>query len=74
MSSKNDCKKNGYQGSGIDCPRCQQTASFKGYRAKTLVSILGTVRCERGYYYCGHGVFPWDQFVGLTPRAVHNRL
>jgi hypothetical protein len=33
---------------------------------------MGPVLCERAYYYCGrcgHGLFPWDQAVGLTPRS-----
>jgi hypothetical protein len=33
---------------------------------------MGTVACERAYYYCGRcgqGVFPWDDKVGLTARA-----
>ncbi len=34
--------------------------------------MLGPARCERAYYACGrcgHGRCPWDQTVGLTPRA-----
>jgi hypothetical protein len=34
--------------------------------------LLGPVSCTRAYYYCGrcgHGLFPWDQAVGLTPRS-----
>jgi hypothetical protein len=56
----------------VDCPRCQQAAPFQGYRPKTPLSLLGPVACERAYYYCGrcgHGLFPWDQAVGLTPRS-----
>jgi hypothetical protein len=33
---------------------------------------MGPVCCARAYYYCGrcgHGLFPWDQAVGLTPRS-----
>jgi hypothetical protein len=33
---------------------------------------MGPVPCERAYYYCGccgHGLFPWDLAVGLTPRS-----
>lgn len=36
------------------------------------MSLLGPVGCARAYYYCGrcgHGVVPWDQTVGLTPRS-----
>jgi hypothetical protein len=34
--------------------------------------VLGTVACERAYYYCGRcgkGVLPWDDRVGLTERS-----
>jgi hypothetical protein len=36
------------------------------------VSILGSVACQRAYYYCGRcgkGVLPWDEQVGLTERS-----
>jgi hypothetical protein len=62
-------KKNGYHGSGVECPHCGQSAKFQGYRRKTPLSVLGPVTCERAYYYCGRcgqGVLPWDQQVGLT--------
>jgi hypothetical protein len=65
-------KKNGYVGSGVDCPHCGQTAKFQGHRAKTVVSVMGSVGCVRAYYYCGrcgHGVLPWDNQVGLTARS-----
>ena len=34
--------------------------------------MIGTVRCQRAYYYCGRcgqGLFPWDEKVGLTARS-----
>jgi hypothetical protein len=37
------------------------------------VSLFGTIRCQRAYYYCGRcgqGRFPWDQAVGLTQRRL----
>lgn len=37
------------------------------------MSLLGEVRCRRGYYYChrcGAGFFPWDEAVGLTPKRL----
>jgi hypothetical protein len=37
------------------------------------VSLLGPITVQRGYYYChrcGHGLFPWDQAVGLTPKRL----
>jgi hypothetical protein len=33
---------------------------------------MGSVHCERGYYYCGRcgaGLAPWDRAVGLTLRS-----
>jgi hypothetical protein len=39
------------------------------YRGKSFVSVLGPVRCERGYYHCPHcqaGHFPWDTVLGLS--------
>jgi hypothetical protein len=36
------------------------------------VSLLGSVACQRAYYYCGRcgqGVLPWDEQVGLTQRS-----
>jgi hypothetical protein len=33
---------------------------------------MGTVACQRAYYYCGccgQGVLPWDDQVGLTARS-----
>src|SRR5437588_1559270 len=65
-------KKNGYEGSGIGCPHCQQGAKFQGYRSKATLSLMGTVTCQRAYYYCGRcgqGVLPWDEKVGLTARS-----
>jgi hypothetical protein len=57
----------------VTCPHCQQAAPFQGYRAKTPLSILGPVPCRRAYYYCGrcgHGLCPWDEAVGLSPRRL----
>jgi hypothetical protein len=37
------------------------------------MSLLGQITVQRGYYYChrcGHGLFPWDQEVGLTPKRL----
>jgi hypothetical protein len=66
-------KKNGYEGSSVGCPHCQQAAEFQDYRPKQPLSVFGTIRCCRAYYYChrcGHGLFPWDQTVGLTPKRL----
>lgn len=37
------------------------------------MSLLGELTVERAYYYChrcGHGLFPWDAEVGLTPKRL----
>ena len=66
-------EKNGYQGSSVPCPHCGQAADFQGYRAKTPVSVRGPIPCPRAYYSChrcGHGLAPWDDQVGLTPKRL----
>lgn len=43
------------------------------YRPKTFSSLLGDLRCERGYYHCDHchrGHFPWDQTLRLTDQRL----
>ncbi len=53
----------------MTCPGCGQAAEFQGYRPKTPLSLLGSVRCRRAYYCChrcGHGHCPWDAHAGLT--------
>ena len=43
------------------------------YRPKTFTSLLGDLRCERGYYHCNHchqGHFPWDQTLRLTDQRL----
>src|SRR5207302_10591176 len=42
-------------------------------RCKGPMSLFGPLRCKRAYYYCGrcgHGLFPWDDTVGLTPKRL----
>src|SRR6516162_2760177 len=50
------------------CPHCQESARFKGYRKKGVISVLGELVVERGYYYCRHcrrGHCPSDDAFGL---------
>lgn len=57
----------------MTCPNCQQRADFKGYRTKTVESLLGTVVYRRGYYHCGRcgqGHFPFDDEAGLGPHRL----
>src|SRR3954454_14212876 len=73
LTNPSSLKKNGYRGSSVTCPKCQQNAEFHGYRRRQPESIFGTLCCRRAYYYCrrcGEGQFPWDDAVGLTPRHL----
>jgi hypothetical protein len=65
-------KKNGYEGSGVTCPQCGQSADFQGYRPLTPLSILGPIPLQRAYYYCHRcgGTVPWDAEVGLTAKRL----
>jgi len=43
-------------------------ARFKGWRKKRIVTVVGTVKLERGYYYCGkcaEGVMPEDTAIDV---------
>jgi hypothetical protein len=38
-----------------------------------LLSLLGDIRLERGYYHCpscGQGSFPWDELLRLSPQRL----
>jgi hypothetical protein len=57
----------------MTCPHCKQSARFVGYRAKNVVSLLGDVTLERGYYHCkscGDGFVPWDNRLRLSPQRL----
>src|SRR5262249_54949211 len=57
----------------VTCRNCQQSAPFKGYRQKTVVSLFGSVHLCRGYYHCGRcgaGIFPFDDETGLGPHRL----
>lgn len=52
----------------MTCPHCGEAARFKGYRRKGLLSALGALSIERGYYYCSachQGHCPGDATFGL---------
>lgn len=43
------------------CPSCQKEMHYKDVKANTVDSRVGTLRLERGYYYCQTcrtGLFP----------------
>jgi hypothetical protein len=57
----------------MTCPQCGESARFVEYRGKRCVSILGDLELERAYYHCqqcGHGHFPWDQMLRLSPHRL----
>jgi hypothetical protein len=61
----------------MTCPHCRQDARCKGFRARSIVSLLGPLRLWRHYYLCPrchHGTCPRDALLGLrqhdlTPAA-----
>lgn len=61
----------------MTCPDCRGDARCKGFRWRTAVSLLGTIRLRRHYYLCPachHGTCPRDALLGLgtqdlTPAA-----
>lgn len=36
------------------CPECGRELRYKGGKEKTVVSLVGEVKVNRGYYYCSH--------------------
>lgn len=57
----------------MTCRHCGEAARFVSYRDKDLISLLGAIRVGRGYYHChhcGHGQFPWDQVLRLSPQRL----
>jgi hypothetical protein len=57
----------------MTCPECKEDMKFNGYRPKNVVSLLGDMSIKRGYYHCehcGHGCFPWDEILRLSPKSL----
>jgi hypothetical protein len=57
----------------MSCPHCKESARFVGYRPKRIVSLVGDLKIERGYYHCsscGQGHFPWDDVLRLSPQRL----
>jgi hypothetical protein len=57
----------------MSCPHCKESARFVGYRPKRIVSLVGDLKVERGYYHCGscgQGHFPWDDVLRLSPQRL----
>lgn len=57
----------------MSCPHCHESARFVEYRPKNITSLVGELCLERGYYHCahcGHGHFPWDKTLRLSPHRM----
>ena len=56
----------------MSCPACKEAMKFKGYRPKDVVSLLGVMTLERGYYHCQAlrrvVIFPGMKFCVYHPR------
>lgn len=55
------------------CPRCGRRRKPHAWRKRDLLSVCGTVRLARPYYYCGpcqQGWSPADAALGLDPYAA----
>src|SRR5436305_3942494 len=53
----------------MTCPHCQQDARCKGFRQRTLLTLLGAIHFRRHYYHCPQchqGRSPLDQTLGLS--------
>jgi hypothetical protein len=61
----------------MTCPHCAEAARCKGFRARTILGLLGSMCLSRYYYHCRHcgrGNCPQDDHLGLvnhdlTPAA-----
>lgn len=57
----------------MSCPGCRESAKFVGYRSKTVVGLMGSIRVERGYYHCRRcraGHVPWDHALRISAEAL----
>ena len=62
----------GYRGPRAGCEAGHQ-ATFTGYRAKTIDTVLGPVRLRRAWYHCGtcgHGLAPGDSELGCAQASM----
>jgi hypothetical protein len=53
----------------MTCPHCSDDARCKGFRPRTVVGLLGSMRLWRHYYHCQHcgqGTCPRDGLLGLS--------
>lgn len=58
---------------GPSCVHCQQEMRYKGQKAVMVESRVGSIKVERGYYWCAdcqQGFFPSGQAVGAERQAL----
>lgn len=64
-------QKLGYEGPHRAC-ECGQAQRFVEHRARTLATLMGTIRLNRAYYHCKHckrSATPYDRRIGLGPGS-----
>jgi hypothetical protein len=57
----------------MTCPPCRHDARCKGFRPRSVVSLLGPLRLWRHSYlcpHCHHGTCPRDALLGLRPHDL----
>ena len=60
------------QGPSLPC-ECGYTARYAGRRAKTFLTVLGSITLERAWYHCEHchrGFSPRDRALGLEGTSL----
>jgi hypothetical protein len=58
----------------MTCPHCRESAKFKEYRSKRVVSLLGPVQLQRGYHCraCRRGHVPWKERLRAARRVFND--
>lgn len=62
-----------HAGPAMACPHCGETAEYRGRREKTILTAVGEMTLTRAYYhcqYCGLGLFPRDEALGISDGAL----
>jgi hypothetical protein len=57
----------------VTCAYCQYAAKFHSYQQRRILTVHGEMKVRRAYYYCGrcgHGLAPFDEAAGLTPKRL----
>jgi len=65
--------RRGHVGTSLPCncgPQGEQV--FQGYRGRSVVTLVGSMELERAYYhcqFCGKGLVPLDERIGLNGHS-----